>query len=111
MTSSLSLRKIARSSILRGVDTRLVRNLFKRRRLESPLLLISRAEILRNYRALSAALPRAQIHYAVKSNNHPVFLGAFSNAIECAFAFVIGAICIYSTLVIMTSSQSSTGNP
>ena len=80
MTSSYSLRQIARSSVLRGVDTRLVRDLFKRRRLESPLLLISRAEILRNYKALAAALPRAQIHYAVKSNNHPVFLTELQQA-------------------------------
>jgi diaminopimelate decarboxylase len=80
VTSSLSLRKIARSSVLRGVDTRLVRDLFKRGRIESPLLLVSRNEIRHNYQALSTALPRAQIHYAVKSNNHPIFLGELHQA-------------------------------
>jgi len=80
VTSSYSLRQIARSSVLRGVDTRLVRDLFKRRRLESPLLLVSRTEIQKNYKALAGALPRAQVHYAVKSNNHPVFLSELQRA-------------------------------
>lgn len=74
MTSSFSFSEIVETQVLRGVDAGLVRNLFKRRRLESPLMLLSRSEIRRNYRALAEALPRAEIHYAVKSNNHPVFL-------------------------------------
>ncbi|MEW5795101.1 MAG: type III PLP-dependent enzyme [Candidatus Zixiibacteriota bacterium] len=80
MTSSFSFKEIAESQVLRGVDTGLVRRLFKRGRLESPLMLLSRSEISRNYRALAEALPRAEIHYAVKSNNHPVFLDELHRA-------------------------------
>ena len=74
MASSLSFAQAIQSPLLRGVSTEFVSNLFERQRPESPLLLLSRSEIRRNYRALAKALPRAAIHYAVKSNNHPVFL-------------------------------------
>jgi ornithine decarboxylase len=36
--------------------------------------------VRRNYCALSDALPRARIHYAVKSNHHPVILSELSEA-------------------------------
>lgn len=74
MTSSLCLSEAVETEFLRGVDTRLVRELFERKRLDTPMLLLSRSEIRRNYRALVQALPRAEIHYAIKSNNHPVFI-------------------------------------
>lgn len=74
MTSSLCFSNAIRTPLLRGVDTDLVQELFGRQRLESPVMLLSRSEIQRNYRALAEALPRAEIHYAVKANNHPVFL-------------------------------------
>jgi len=74
MTSSLAFSQVIQSPLLRGVDTELIRELLQRKRIESPMMLLSRSEIRRNYRVLARALPRAEIHYAVKSNNHPVFL-------------------------------------
>lgn len=78
MTHSLPFAQAAETSLLRGVDLDFIRELFSHRRLETPLMLISRAEIGRNYQALRAALPRAAIHYAVKSNDCPVILEEIS---------------------------------
>ncbi|MCD6249849.1 MAG: type III PLP-dependent enzyme [candidate division Zixibacteria bacterium] len=74
MTISLAFSQVRQSAMLRGVDANLIHDLFERKQAESPLLLLSRSEIRRNYRTLSQALPRATIHYAVKANNHPTFL-------------------------------------
>jgi len=74
MTGSLAFSQARESATLRGADADLIHDLFERKQTESPLLLLSRSEIRRNYRALSQALPRAAIHYAVKANNHPTFL-------------------------------------
>ncbi len=74
MTHSLNFAATEDTALFRGVDTSLIRDMFSTRRLETPLLLLSRSEVRRNYLALQAALPRVQIHYAVKSNNHPVIL-------------------------------------
>jgi len=57
-----------------GTDSRLLRELFAGSLGESPSLLLSRSAVARNYRALREALPRVDIHYAVKPNNHPVFI-------------------------------------
>ena len=59
---------------LRGADTTLLRELFTRKDLETPLLTLSRSEIVRNYTALKNAMPRVNIHYAVKPNNHPAII-------------------------------------
>jgi len=74
MTHSLNFAATEDTALFRGVDTALIREMFSSRRLETPVLLLSRSEVRRNYQALEAALPRVQIHYAVKSNNHPVIL-------------------------------------
>ncbi len=74
MTHSLSFSQVVESALLRGVDTGLIGELFSRKRLETPFMFLSRSEIRRNCHALHAALPRAEIHYAVKSNNHQVIL-------------------------------------
>jgi ornithine decarboxylase len=74
MTSSLAFSQARQSTALRGANTDLIHELFERQQTESPLLLLSRSEIRRNYRALNQALPRAAVHYAVKANNHPTFL-------------------------------------
>jgi len=78
VTSALSFPQVIESPFLRGVNTELVGDLFARGRLETPLLLLSRSEVRRNYRALADALPRAHVHYAVKSNHHPVILSELS---------------------------------
>jgi ornithine decarboxylase len=62
------------SKLFRGVDSEVIRELLTERRLETPQLLFSAAEAGRNYKALRRALPRAHIHYAVKSNNHQTIL-------------------------------------
>ncbi len=76
MTSSLAFGQVRESALLRGVDTEIVRDLFERKRLDTPMLLLSRSEIVCSYRALRTALPRAEVHYAVKSNNHVAFIDA-----------------------------------
>jgi ornithine decarboxylase len=40
----------------------------------SPVMLLSVGQVGANVRALQAALPRVQLHYAVKPNNHPAIL-------------------------------------
>lgn len=79
MTHSLSFASVQKSSLFRGVDSEQVRELLEKRRLDSPVLLLSRSEVGRNYRALASALPRAGIHYAIKSNNHPDLLAEVHN--------------------------------
>ncbi len=74
MTHSLNFSHVAGTALLRGVGADYIGDLFARRKLESPLLLLSRSDTQRNYRLLKAALPRVDIHYAVKSNNHQVIL-------------------------------------
>ncbi|MDZ4723252.1 MAG: type III PLP-dependent enzyme [candidate division Zixibacteria bacterium] len=74
MTHSLHFSTIEETPVFRGIDTALIREYFANKGLETPTLLLSRSEIGRNYDSLKAALPRVGIHYAVKSNNHPVIL-------------------------------------
>ena len=70
MTHAMDFAVMENTSLFRGVDTALIRELFENRSLGTPMLLLSQAEIRRNYHSLKAALPRVGIHYAVKSNNH-----------------------------------------
>jgi len=42
--------------------------------LKTPSLMLSRSAVSRNYQSLKAALPRVNIHYAVKPNNHIAIL-------------------------------------
>lgn len=74
MTHSLYFDSMVETPLFRGVDTGLIRDYFRSRDLETPVLLLSRSEVGRNYDALKAALPRVQIYYAVKANNHRVIL-------------------------------------
>lgn len=74
MTHSLHFDAMEDTALFRGVDTTLIREYFRTKSLATPELLLSRSEVGRNYLALKSALPRVQIYYAVKSNNHPVIL-------------------------------------
>lgn len=74
MTRSIDLSVIATRSRMGGVDIAYLRDLFEQKQLTTPMLLLSKSEIRQNVRDLRAALPRAEIYYAVKSNNHPVIL-------------------------------------
>jgi len=74
MTHSVNFSVIEQQALSKQINTSLLRELFSRRDLQTPMLLLSRSQVGRNYRALKQALPRAQIHYAVKPNNHAVVL-------------------------------------
>ncbi len=74
MTHSMHFAAVENTSLFRGVDTGLIRELFESRTLETPIMLMSRSEIARNFDSLKAALPRVNIHYAVKSNNEQVII-------------------------------------
>jgi len=74
MTRSVSFASMEQTARRRGLDPGMLRELFDRKHLDTPLLLLSRSEIGRNFEALRQALPRVQIHYAVKPNNHEAFI-------------------------------------
>jgi ornithine decarboxylase len=74
MTHSVNFLEMERHVASRGAEATFLRELFERKDLKTPLLLLSRSEVGRNYEALHRALPRAEIHYAVKPNSHPVIL-------------------------------------
>lgn len=74
MTRSIDLSAIATTSRMGGVDVAFLRDLFEQKELTTPMLLLSKSEIRQNVRNLRSALPRAEIYYAVKSNNHQVIL-------------------------------------
>jgi ornithine decarboxylase len=100
MTHAMTVTGLAASSVGRGIDPVLIEQLFASRSLETPMLLLSRSAVRRNYDALKTALPRADIHYAVKSNNQSAVLkevfdrgGSFDvcSALEIEEALRIGA--------------------
>ena len=70
MTHSVQFAVMEQDALKRGVNTGLIRQLLNQKDLTTPVLLLSRGEIGRNFDALSKALPRVKIHYAVKPNNH-----------------------------------------
>jgi ornithine decarboxylase len=74
MTRSIDLSAIATMSRMGGVDVTYLRDLFEQKELTTPMLLLSKSEIRQNVRNLRSALPRAEVYYAVKSNNHQVIL-------------------------------------
>jgi ornithine decarboxylase len=74
MTHSIHFSDVARSARFRGVRGNLIGELFSDRRFETPLMLLSRSEVGHNFESLRRALPRAGVHYAVKSNNHRAIL-------------------------------------
>jgi ornithine decarboxylase len=70
----MNFTTMEKTPLFRGVDTGLVRELLDLKHLPTPVMLLSQSEVARNIDALKAALPRADVHYAVKSNNHPAIL-------------------------------------
>ena len=74
MTHSVNYSVMEQQALSRRVDTKLLRELLACKDRQTPLLLLSRSQVGRNYRALKKALPRAHIHYAVKPNNHAAVL-------------------------------------
>lgn len=74
MTYSFDVSMMEQTALLGGLDIALVKDLFERKGLDTPLLLLSRSEVRRAVNDLRSALPRAEIFYAVKSNNHPAII-------------------------------------
>jgi len=74
MTHAMNFSEITQTARFRSVSSNLIGNMFARRLPETPLMLLSRSEVGQNYEALRKALPRAAVHYAVKSNNHQAIL-------------------------------------
>lgn len=74
MTYSFDVSMMEQTALLGGLDIALVKDLFEKKGLDTPLLLLSRSEVRRAVNDLRSALPRAEIFYAVKSNNHPAII-------------------------------------
>jgi ornithine decarboxylase len=74
MTHAVSLSALEGRERSFGLQSGYYRELFHQPVQDSPLLLLSRSQIGRNYEALKSAMPRVDIHYAVKPNNHSVIL-------------------------------------
>jgi ornithine decarboxylase len=79
MTPLYDITDIQQRPFHNGPDVALLRDLFNRRDIATPTLIMSRSAIGRNYRALQEALPRAAIHYAIKPNNHQVIIDEVKN--------------------------------
>ncbi|MDF1544183.1 MAG: type III PLP-dependent enzyme [bacterium] len=74
MTHSFDLTTLEQQGINRSAQSGLLRDIFNRADIDSPQLFMSRSAIAENYQNLKAALPRVDIHYAIKPNNHGVIL-------------------------------------
>jgi ornithine decarboxylase len=74
MTHSVNFAMMEQSARERGVDASFFRDLLNQKDLQTPVLLLSRRQIGSNFDALRKALPRVNIHYAVKPNNHQLII-------------------------------------
>ena len=74
MTHSTNLSVIEQRTTGRVVNTNLLRDLFHNREIQTPVMTLSRSSIVENIRSLQQAMPRVNIHYAVKPNAHSVIL-------------------------------------
>ena len=74
MTHCLTLAALREQAAGLTCNVELLREYLYGTGVPSPTMLLSTADISRNYRVLKKALPRAEIHYAVKPNNHPEIL-------------------------------------
>ncbi len=74
MTPCVDFERFEQGSRRKGGNADVLREVFGRRDLVTPVLLLSRSAVRRNYLDLHAALPRVGIHYAIKPNNHTLFI-------------------------------------
>lgn len=79
MTHSVNFSVVEQSAQQRGLDTGLIRELLNQKSLDTPLLVLSRGEVRRNFDALQEAMPRVEIHYAIKPNNHDAIIAEVYN--------------------------------
>lgn len=79
MTPSVNFAVMEQNAHKKGLNLDIIRELFRQKNLPTPMLLLSRGEIGRNYNALKQALPRVKIHYAIKPNNHDAIIKEIYN--------------------------------
>ncbi len=79
MTHSVDFSIIENNALKRGVSIDSLKEVFNQKHLDTPILLLSRSEIRRNYDAIKQALPRVNVHYAVKPNNHEAYIQEIYN--------------------------------
>lgn len=79
MTHSFNFAAVEEKALKRGENFEAIKEVFQSKDQKTPLLVLSRKEIRKNYDALQSALPRVKIHYAVKPNNHDVFINEVYN--------------------------------
>ena len=79
MTRSVNFSVMEQNALKQGVNIDVIKDLFYHNHLVTPLLLLSRSEICRNYDRLQYALPRVKIHYAVKPNNNDTVISEVYN--------------------------------
>lgn len=79
MTHAISLSVIENVSPATMAVSDALRQALTERAIQTPMLLLSRLQVARNFKALAEALPRVDIHYAVKPNCHPSVLREISD--------------------------------
>lgn len=79
MTHTFNFAAVEEKALKRGENFEAIKEVFHSKDQKSPLLVLSKKEIRKNYDALQSALPRVKIHYAVKPNNHDVYISEIYN--------------------------------
>lgn len=80
MIKAVTITGSSRRPALRGLNFARVREIIRQSGIPTPLLVLSRSAVRNNMEDLKRALPRAIIHYAIKSNNHAVILEEVAKA-------------------------------
>ena len=80
MTHSMNLQLLEQKAFNRGVNIDAITDLFHQKGVTTPLLVLSKSEIRRNYDSMVEALPRVKIHYAVKPNSHETIISEVYNS-------------------------------
>ncbi len=79
---AISLKNQPKSRHLRGIDLRRVRPIFGS--VPTPFMLLRTSVVKNNLRRLREALPRVDVFYAVKANDHPAILQVLKEE-NCSF--------------------------
>ncbi len=80
MTPCVDFKILEGKKSHQGMNIDQLRDIFEDNSLITPMQILSRSGISRNYKRLNLALPRVDIHYAIKPNNHSVFIKEIFNA-------------------------------
>jgi ornithine decarboxylase len=74
MIKAIDIRRPGRANKWLGTELSKAGHFFDNSSIKTPLLILSRSSVRKKLTDLSRALPGIDIHYAVKSNNHPAIL-------------------------------------